>query len=569
MKKKNGKYLFALGGVGFTAILSSCGGGNKQVNKDQPEDPNILLVLVDDMGFSDCGAFGGEIRTPNIDSLAENGMRFSRFHTSTLSAPTRAMLLTGVDTHQNGLGVMPNLHTTNQYLKEGYEGFLNNRVITLPEVLQENGYHTYMAGKWHLGYREGTRPSERGFDRSFALLNGGASHFSDASGMGTSEPPVQYVEDGVPVTSLPQSFFSSDFYADKMIEYIDSQNDNSPFFGYLAFTAPHDPLQLPDEWIDKYKGIYDVGYDAVRQQRIERINEIGLFPYQIEKSIPSGEYTAWDKLSEENRQEEARQMEIYAAMIENVDYNIGRVLAKLKEKGLLENTIVLFMSDNGANRSDMSAYRSFEREIDNSYENMGKVGSFISEGMPWASVSNTPLAYFKVSAAQGGINTPLIVSGKGVDNGKIDNRNLLYVADIMPTLLERIGVERPDTFKGVALHPMYGKSFAGLLNAGDVDRVFRQDDEALCIEMLDDVAVFKGKWKARKLLKPWGNGEWKLFDMSNDVSESIDLSADNPEILKELIGDWESYSKKVGYIERNGRRALDSLGSVERFYEFK
>lgn len=570
MKNKNYKSLFMLSSVGLTAVLGSCGGGSKQANEGQAADPNILLIVVDDMGYSDCGAFGGEIKTPHIDSLAQDGIRFSSFHTSSLSAPTRSMLLTGIDTHLNGLGVMPNLHTTNQYMQEGYEGYLNKHVMTLPEVLQENGYHTYMAGKWHLGYQEGTRPSERGFDRSFALLNGGASHFSDAAGMGTAEPPVQYVEDGQPVAQLPDSFFSSDYYASKMIGYIDSQTEDAPFFGYLAFTAPHDPLQVPDEWLDKYKGVYDAGYNAIRKQRVDKINEMGLMPYKIEESLPSGEYTAWEKLSEDAKKIEAKKMEIYAAMIENVDYNIGRVLQKLKEKGMLENTIVLFMSDNGANKSDLTAYGKLEDyNVDNSYENMGKVGSFISEGIAWASVSNTPLALFKLSTAEGGINTPLIVSGKGVDKGKIDNKNLLHVCDIMPTLLDITAIERPDVYKGNSLHPMYGKSFTGLLDTKNAEKSFRQDNEAVCIEMMDHIAVFKGKWKARKLLDPFGDGQWQLFDLSKDITESKDLSSENADKLDELIQEWNTYSESVGYIKRNGRRAVDSLGSVERFYQFK
>lgn len=566
MEKRNFNLLFMFSSVGITTLLNSCAGGNKQADKTTA--PNILLIVADDMGYSDCGAFGGEIKTPHIDSLAENGIRFSRFHTSSLSAPTRSLLLTGVDTHLNGLGCMPALHTSNQYMRKGYEGYLNDQVITLPELLLSHGYHTYMAGKWHLGYQAGTRPSDRGFERSFALLNGGASHFSDAASIGPVEPPVSYVDDGTPVSHLPESFFSSDHYASKMIEYIDSNKDGAPFFGYLAFTAPHDPLQVPDEWRDKYEGVYDAGYDSIRYERLKRINDIGLIPHDIDQSLPSGSYTPWEELSVEERKIEAGKMEVYAAMIENLDYNVGRVLQKLSDEGMLENTIILFLSDNGANPHDLTAYKN-SGAVDNSYDNMGRIGSFISEGPAWASVSNTPLAYFKSSTAEGGINTPLIVSGKGIDLAKIDNKNLLHVADIAPTLLDILGIERPAEYKGKTMHPMYGKSFSALLHGDTAQTPLRNADEAVCIEMTDNIAVFKGNWKARQLQQPYGNGTWELFDLSKDVAETNNLAEQNPDKLNELVKDWEDHSGSVGYIKRSNRRAVDSLGSVERFYQFK
>lgn len=293
-------------------------------------------------------------------------------------------------------------------------------------------------------------------------------------------------------------------------------------------------------------------------------------PYHIEESIPSGEYVAWEYLSEKEKKIQARQMEVYAAMIENVDYNIGRVLQQLKDKGMLENTIVLFMSDNGANRYDLTAYGKLEDyNVDNSYENMGRVGSFISQNVAWASVSNTPLAYFKSTTGEGGINTPFIVSGKGVESGKIDNKNVLHVADIMPTVLACIQVERPDSLNGIPLHPMYGKSFAGLLNAGQTEVSFRNSNEPICIEMTDNIAVLKGGWKARQMLSPYGTGRWELFNLNTDITENKDLSKQYPDKLSELINDWEQYAQHVGYIKRNNTRAVDSLGSVERFYQFK
>ena len=573
MKQKKFRSLFMLSSLGLTAMLSPYSiGQNKQVKEHQKThpQPNILLIVADDLGFSDCGCFGGEIKTPHIDSLATSGIRFSRFHTSSLSAPTRSMLLTGVDTHLNGLGCMPALHATNQYMKKGYEGYLNEYVMTLPEVLRQNGYHTYMTGKWHLGLKENTHPSDRGFEHSFTLLNGGASHFADAADLGSIEPPVQYSDEGKEVKKLPDSFFSSDFYATKMIEYIDSAQDGKPFFGYLAFTAPHDPLQVPDDWMDCYKGKYDVGYEIIREQRLKRMKEIGIIPDYVKELTPSGDYKLWDSLSKEEQKMEARKMEIFAAMVENMDYNIGRVLQHLEDKDLLENTLILFMSDNGANPHDVTAYGEIEgREINNSYENMGRVGSFISEGTAWANVSNTPLSYFKTTTAEGGINTPLIISGQGISKGIIDDKNLLYVADIMPTLLELVNCKRPNTFKGKTLHPLFGESFANLLNDKPKQKKLKQKSRSFCMEMMDSKAVFKDNWKARMLQKHYGNSQWELFDLSKDITESRDLSNQYPDILKELINDWDNYKDKVGYIPRSNHNALDSLGSVKRFYEYR
>ena len=254
---------------------------HSQNTSNENVPPNILLIVVDDMGFSDTQPFGGEIQTPNINRLAEQGIRFTRFHTSSLSAPTRAMLLTGVDNHQNGLGTMPPLHAENQYMQPGYEGGINQRVTTLAEVLHENNYYTCMAGKWHLGTKKGNIPSERGFEQSFTMLGGGAGHFCNSFALSDSEQPVTfYLDNGKKVEKLPDDFYSTRYYADKMIEYLRKCPQDKPFFGYLAFTAPHDPLQIIPEWKDREKGTYDCGYDSIRSTRLNRQKQMGLIPSQ-------------------------------------------------------------------------------------------------------------------------------------------------------------------------------------------------------------------------------------------------------------------------------------------------
>lgn len=541
----------------------------------QPADgrPNILLIVVDDMGYSDIAPFGGEIRTPNLDSLAARGVRSTNFHTSSLSAPTRAMLLTGVDNHRNGLGAMPPLHAENQYGRPGYEGYLNDRVRTLPEVLRDNGYYTCMAGKWHLGALPGQWPSDRGFTNSLALAGGGAGHFADSFALCDAEKPVTfYVEDGKKTDTLPDDFYSTRSYADKMIEYIRHRPAGKPFFGYLAFTAPHDPLQVIDGWEDKYTGEYDCGYDSIAARRLERQKALELVPAPIMFDDIRGHYPHWETLPQEIRKEQSRKMEIYAAMIEYVDYSIGRVIAELKRNGTYDNTLIVFMSDNGANPKEPSDYpgntpEGIARSYDNRSENYGKDGSFISLGKSWAETSNTPYSYYKQTTAEGGIRVPFLISGPGIAGHRTDTESVLHVTDVFPTMLDYAQVKRPSVHNGKELHPLYGKSMKGMLSG--TERQVRSAAEAVCFEMAGCRAVIKGTWKAVSLTPPYGDGkQWKLYDLRTDPSEKKDRAADRPDILKDLTGEWERYAASVGYIPSDGSSMLRKIGA-ERFYEWR
>ncbi|MBS7547460.1 sulfatase-like hydrolase/transferase, partial [Dietzia massiliensis] len=355
--------------------------------------PNFLVVVVDDMGYSDCQPFGGEIATPHLQRLAESGARFRGFHTSSLCAPTRSMLLSGCDNHQAGLGVMQPLHALNQYMQPGYEGYLNHSVPTMAELLRDAGYRTYLAGKWHVGITEGTRPAARGFDRSFAFLGGGASHFHDARPLSVFEgKQTMYADDDRFCTDeLPEDFYTSTAFVDRMIGYLREHDDDRPFLGYLAFTAPHDPLQVPDSDLQRYAGHYDAGYEAIKHERMERMKEIGLISSDLEVNPGSGLFPTWENLSEHDRQREARKMEIYAAMIERMDHELGRLLDELDQLGKREDTVVFFLSDNGANPKQPEYYQpntveTIEAEFDNSVANMGRIGSFVSIGGAWAEV---------------------------------------------------------------------------------------------------------------------------------------------------------------------------------------
>ncbi|NEM99048.1 arylsulfatase [Pontibacter burrus] len=532
--------------------------------------PNFLLVVVDDMGYSDCQPFGGEIHTPNLQQLADNGACFRHFHTSALCAPTRAMLLSGCDNHHAGLGNMPTAHSTNQYMQPGYEGYLNNDVLTIPEILKDAGYHTYMAGKWHLGELEGKRPHSRGFERTFSFLGGGASHFNDQRALSEFEKPhTEYSEDGKTVEDLPEDFYSSDYYTDKMIQYITKQEDGNPFFAYLAFTSPHDPLHVPDAWLDKYKGTYDKGYDAIREQRLQRMKELGLVPNNLTPNEGSGEFKKWDDLTERERMEESRKMEIYAAMIENLDWNLGRLFSKLKDLNKFDDTIIFFMSDNGANPKEPHFYapntrESVAREYDNRLENYGKINSFISIGGAWAEVVNTPLAYFKLTTYEGGTQTPLIVSGRRMHKRGVVTNEMLHVTDIMPTILDYANVRYPSE-KG--MKPLYGTTLKPFLQQ-ETKQPIRNAFDVLGYEIAECKAVMKGEWKLIFMPPPYGEGdEWHLYNLKEDIKEENNVAAQFPVKFNELKADWEAYALSVGYIKANGARAVEKLG-YEEFYRF-
>ena len=560
--------LYSLSGLVTLSVYSQ-----HTSNRDVP--PNILLIVVDDMGFSDIQPFGGEIQTPHINRLAEQGIRFTRFHTSSLSAPTRAMLLTGVDNHQNGLGIMPPLHAENQYMQPGYEGGINHSVMTLAEVLHENNYYTCMAGKWHLGAQKENIPSERGFDQSFTMLGGGAGHFCNSFALSDSEQPVTfYLDNGKRVDKLPDDFYSTRYYTDKMIEYLRKCPQNKPFFSYLAFTAPHDPLQIIPEWKNRNKGMYDGGYDSIRVARLERQRQMGLIPAQTPDTGLSNPNKQWDFLNEKQKKEQSRKMEIYASMIEYVDYSIGRVIKELEEEHKLNNTLILFMSDNGANPKEPESYpgntkETIQEKYDNQLGNYGNSNSFISLGEAWAEVCNTPYSLYKMTTHEGGICVPLIISGKNMpQKGSIDHSTLLHVTDLFPTILEYTHTQRPSSYHNISLAPLYGKSFVQKLTDTE-SSPSRTSGEALCFEMKEDKAVIQGKWKAVQLAPPHGDGTtWKLYNLETDIAEQNDLSAIYPAKLKALIELWKDYAKSVGYIQSDHSSMIKEIGAAQ-FYKYE
>jgi len=516
--------------------------------------PNFLVIVADDMGYSDLGAFGGEIATPNLDQLAHQGLRLSDFHTASTCSPTRSMLMSGTDNHRAGIANMSELLTPDQRGKPGYEGYLNERVVTVAELLRDAGYHTIISGKWHLGVAPEQNPARRGFEQSFALLQAGHNHFGKLDLPPKEMGGVGYTENGKPV-SLPKNFYSSDFFTDKMLEYLsaNAKQDGArkrPFFAYLPFSAPHWPLQAPPEIIAKYKGRYDGGWDVLRRERLERQRKLGVLPANAELTAPST-MADWNKLSAEEKQRQSRAMEIYAAMVDRMDWNIGRVLDQLRKSGELDNTVMVFFSDNGAEGGNaghelrMILGRGLEPDP---LEKMGSIDSLVSYGPNWAQASTAPRRLYKAVSTEGGLVTPAIIRYPGFarQGGGVDAQ-FVTVMDIVPTLLELAGTQHPGTrYHDRPVEPLRGKSLLPYLN-NSVARV-HDDTEATGWELFGQRALRRGQWKVTWVSKPNGSGQWELYNLAKDPGERHDVGAQNPDIKRELIALWDNYAKDMGII---------------------
>lgn len=513
--------------------------------------PNIVIILGDDLGFSDMGCFGSEIKTPNLDSLAQAGVRCTQFYTHASCSPTRSMLLTGVDTHLNGLGNMDEWTAPNQTGKPGYEGYLNDRVATLPQLLKDAGYHTYMAGKWHMGKAKNQIPAARGFERDFSLLDGAGSYW-DMSNFTAATPVSTFTEDGRYLKKLPKNYYATKTYTDKIIGYIEAnRRDGKPFFAYVSHQAPHDPYHLPRDWRYRHVGEYDKGWDAVRQERLKRQIELGIMPAGAELSERMWFVPDPTLLAPAPRAILGKKMELYAGMVENMDFHVGRLIDYLKKIGEFDNTIFIVFGDNGAEGTDLFAMiagtpgtRDFLfaaiQWSQNHPNAWGDPHSYVGYGPMWAQVSMTPFSQYKGYMAEGGIRNALIVSGPIVKLAKGSiNRGVLHVADIMPTLLEVAGASYPSTVNGQELPPLLGKSWVRLL-AGEEESP-RSTQDYLAWEVFGNRAVRQGDWKLRWQYKPYGTGEWELFNLADDVAERHDLSAQQPDKVKALLALWDDY----------------------------
>ena len=550
-KKQEGNassLLFWIFGLLFAATLFGCDREPKQ--ETRPGRPNFLIILADDLGYSDLAAFGGEIETPNIAALARDGILFTDFYASPSCSPTRAMLLSGADNHVSGLGNMASMMVIDRDTRQGlpgFEGYLNNSVASISEILSANGYDTYMAGKWHLGFDAEHGPKARGFKRSFALLPGGAGHLGNHS-LYDPRKSSAYLEDGNPA-ELPADFYSTRFYTEKLIEYIDKDvDDNRPFFAYLAYTAPHWPLQAPKSSIARFKGEYDAGYDEIRAQRVKQMRRFGLIDVMHEASPRPASIPSWDSLSPDEQKRQARLMEVYAAMIADIDRYIGRILNHLKKIGEYDNTVIIILSDNGPEAGMFETYwpelfSSIDGCCDQSFDAIGSAQSYVWNTPGWAWVSATPFSGVKGETREGGVRVPAIVSYAGAPRQARHERRPSSVLDIAPTVLELSKIAHPaPEFAGRSIAALAGRSFADLLadespaseeKAGDADR-------AIGWELMGWRALRRGNWKL--LWDPYDQSDgWRLYNLKADPNEAFDLSEVRPEELSQMIDAWKTY----------------------------
>lgn len=526
----------------FCTILLLCMGlASCSIADQKPgaEKPNILLIVADDLGYADLGCYGGDISTPNIDRLAHSGVRFSSFHTSPMCAPTRAMLLSGNDNHIAGMGLQGEVT-----MEFGYEGKLTSRIVSIPELLKEAGYFTCMAGKWHLGLDSLANPHQRGFDHSYALLEGAGNHYNNQSVLRAGKST--YTEDGLKV-SWKKGDYSSDFYTAKIIAYIDSNRKNDqPFFAFAAYTSPHWPLQVDEKHWKKYQGRYEEGYEVEKERRMESLKKVGMIPDDALPPPNHPSVKAWESLSEDEKEKEVRKMELYAGMVDNLDHNVGRLIDYLKSIGEYENTLIVFMSDNGAAYRDFINVesRSALREYYNDdFENMGKPDSYISYGPQWAEAGTAPFRYFKDYATQGGINTPMLICGAGVVHREDIHHGFTTVQDLAPTFYDLAGISYPEVFNEQEVYPLRGSSLLPFIS-GNSEEIHNKE-YVFALEHNGNAMLRKGKWKITNVVHPFNTENFALYDLSRDLSEQSDLREAEPEKYEEMLKEWAEFSNEI------------------------
>ena len=544
--------------LGVVLLLVQCS-PTKQTKSPTP--PNILLVIVDDLGYSDLGCYGSEIDTKNIDALASEGIRFTNFYASPNCSPTRVMLMTGMDHHQAGIGAMATLMGPNQKGKPGYEGYLNDKTVVFSELLKDKGYRTYYTGKWHLGKNKIANPNARGFDKAWWQVGGTpGSHFDWSA----PNPRIKnnYFENDIPQTNVPDNLFSSNFYTDKLISYLDEEDKKQPFLGVLSFSAVHLPIHCPESHIDLYKGKYKEGYEALRQTRLKEQKEIGIVAKDVTLANLPPNANRWEELTTEEQLHHARRMEVYAGMVDNVDDNVGKLIDYLKETRQYENTLIFLMSDNGG--AGFNAYQSKGGKkryaaADNSIEKLGRKGSSDFIGTGWGSAISTPFRLFKRHISEGGLRIPMIVGGGYLSSSStvklrkgMINHHIFTVRDTAPTIQEIVGIEYPtNEYKGRNLLPQTGKSFAKILAANPITGIHPKD-EIFGWELFKRKAVQKDGWKILWIEPAFGKGTWELFNLKEDPTERNDLASVYPEKLAELIEAWEQYQQENNVIISNG-----------------
>jgi arylsulfatase A-like enzyme len=502
----------------------------------QPK-PNILLIMVDDMGFSDLGCYGSTISTPNIDSLAKSGIRYNHFYNAARCCPTRASLLTGLYPHQSGLGWM----TAADLGHKGYHGDLNDDCRTMAECLKDAGYGTYMSGKWHVSRKESSWPRQRGFDRFYGMIRGGASYWSPKLTLGNKAVKPgddYYLTEGI--TKHANLFLDEHF----------EKSTDKPFFLYLAHYAPHLPLHARPEDIAKYRGKFKKGWDKLREEKYQRMLKMGIIDPSNKLSTKTKFSKDWDKLDPKRQEAMELRMAIYAAMIDSMDRGIGEVIETLKKHDAFDNTLILFLSDNGGEHS-------FSGRNDMDIASYGTNASMLGYGPSWATYSNTPFRYFKKYAHEGGISSPLIAHWpKGIKPQEKMNKQVGHVTDLMPTLLQLAGASYQPKDGDKTYPDLVGQSLVPTFTGKSYQRA------PIIWEHNGNRALRKGKWK---LVAEGIKGNWELYDMEADRSETNNLASQHPDILNTLAAKWDKIAKDTHVYPLDGRtwatKIKDPLGN--------
>ena len=508
--------------------------------------PNIVFLLADDLGFSDIEPYGSEISTPTLSRLAADGITFTNYHTAANCAPARAMLLTGVSSHLAGVPNIPEMISPSQLRQDNYQGVLGDNVVTIATLLEDAGYHTYLAGKWHLGSTPEKLPSRRGFQRTIALMDSGADNWEQRPYL-PIYTEANWFADGERYV-LPDDFYSSEFLIDKTIEFIDgSLHDGKPFFAYVPFQAVHIPVQAPQDYIDRYIGRYDGGWHELREERFSRAVSLGILPDSAEM-VRMPTTLSWSDLTAERQRYEAKRMAVYAGMIESMDAEIGRLLEYLKDKGQLDNTLFIFTSDNGAegsgaqNPSDIATQRMIASlGYTSDYETLGQRGSFNSISPGFTSAAVSPLAYYKFYAGEGGLRVPLIISGEPLGNVVRQTNAFAWATDIAATILSMAGAALPGSrYGGRPVLPITGKDLMPLIE-GRKKRVYGEE-EPIGYELTGHAALFQGDYKLVRNLAPLGDGEWRLFDIVSDPGETKDLKLQLPDRFDQMLISYQKFT---------------------------
>lgn len=542
------EFLKAVGFGAASLALPGCSATSRPESSKLGPKPNIIIIMADDMGFSDIGCYGGEIDTPNIDRLAANGLRFTQFYNTARCCPTRASLLTGLYSHQTGVG-----HMTDNKGHPSYQGYLNDRCVTIAEALKPAGYSTYMAGKWHVcpinrntcsSSKRHVWPRKRGFDRFYGTISGGGSYYN----------PQCLIRDDQIIQPESEHFHYTDAISDNAAAFVTEHfqsNPDKPFFMYVAYTSPHWPLHAPDEYIAKYKGKYDAGWDKLRAERHKRMIEMDLVDAKWPLSPRHRKVGPWERTK--NHEWHARRMEVYAAQIDQMDNGIGRILAALEKENALDNTLILFLSDNGGCHEELFPKTWLDGIVDKHTRDgrevrignfpqimPGPADTYASYGYPWANASNTPFRLFKHWVHEGGVATPLIAHYPTV----ITNRGRLthqpgHVIDLMATCTDVAGAKYPREHNGRKIKPLEGKSLLPIFTAGK-----RKPHKAIFWEHEGNHAVRSGKYK----LVSRHPGPWELYDLEADRTEVNNLAETLPEKTRQLHRLYNDWAERCGIL---------------------